>query len=67
MYILSDIYDFFLRFFENFKKVWIWGKFWNVFFGDLCGYVEGYYFISLNFFFFFKKRSILFVWIKESL
>lgn len=66
MYILSDIYDPLSRFLENLKKVWTWG-FWNALFGDSCGYVEGYYLISLIFFLSFKKRPILLVWIKESL
>lgn len=66
MYILSDIYDPLSRFLENLKKVWTWG-FWNALLGDSCGYVEGYYLISLIFFLSFKKRPILLVWIKESL
>lgn len=53
MYILLDIYDPLSRFLENLKKVWT--GFWNALFGDSCGYVEGYYLISFNFFFVSKR------------
>lgn len=63
-------YRIFMILFQDFLKILKrceHGAFEMLSYSDSCGYVEGYYLISLIFFLSFKKRPILLVWIKESL